>query len=194
MLRKIAIIFLPLIMVLCIEILDDWITWKTINLYYRKDLTKAKIIKNPFYHLIESENVIDRDGLLDFPYLYEYSYSNGFPHIVYEFVGAEGEKHIDSLKYELYHGDVGDNGETSFDILKYLKVNFAERLVGEPINSTFDVYYYDDVHIPRDVFMDLKKELGEIKIYFHNAGVKLLFLSLVFCIAIGVAQFNKRDQ
>jgi len=187
MLKKLLITISPLILFVALESVDGWTTWKDMNLYFRKKETKAKIIENPFYEKINSGEFIDKyTEVIDHSSLFEYSYTNNYPKIVIEYKDEYNKVYTDSISYNYYFGD---NIE-----FNYLSSFIEESLLDKNKGDTFNIYYYKDRYMPKEVFYYLDKNHSSFKHLFLSSGFWLFCLAILFTLGFWEGQFKNRFQ
>ncbi|QQT29841.1 hypothetical protein I6I99_21235 [Sphingobacterium multivorum] len=172
---------IPIIIVLTIEWMDNFIDWKKQNLILRKDVATATIIDNPFYHFSNSINFLNDNGEFDLEKFENALLDDGLvasKKIKYSY-NIDGDKYIDSLNY-MYSVDYSSDPEFGSNYSEWDNQlsKFMPVLNRKPEGTTFKIYYYKNLSIPAKVVDEVQKEEGFFRLVFFNGYFGLWSLAI----------------
>lgn len=189
---------IPLLIVLSLEWMDNFIDWKKQNLVIRKDVATATIVENPFYHYSQSIKFLDDNGEFDLEKFENTLLDDGLiksKKIKYSYE-VDGKKYVNYLNYS-YSVDYGSDPEfgsyySEWDnqFSEYMpKINRKEE------GTKFKIYYYKDLSVPVKVVDEVQKEKGFFRLVLFNGYFGLwslaIFISYLLC---SHYFFNKKNE
>ncbi|WP_166334661.1 hypothetical protein [Sphingobacterium chungjuense] len=166
------LIFIPILIVVLVDMTDNFSGWKLFRVALDRDVRTAKITENEYLEMSRGEKFRYDDNDFNDIKFREYLISKRLESkklLKYSYF-SKGSYHSDSLSY--YSDEIGWRSDLQ---------DFVQTIRRKPVGFTFEVYAYGDQSLPRYVLENNKWSL------LFNDVIKLYILSLIISVVIGVS-------